>query len=314
MTRFAPERLVGLERARLTSRAALASVIVAAVLLLAKTWAAIATDSTAMLGSLADTVLDLIASLVTLAGIRIAALPADHDHRFGHGKAEALVALAQVVLIGASAVGIAWRSIARLLSGAPTQQAEVGIGVSLLAMVATMMLITYQRRVVARTGSVAIETDKIHYSSDLALNGAVIAALALDQYLDLRGADAVFGVVLAVWLLWGAWRAAGRSVDQLMDKEWPLAKREAFLAAAAQHPELAGIHDVRTRTAGAHDFVQFHVWVPAEWTIREAHDRLDPIEEQLQGQFPGTEIFLHLDPEGHTDRETLLPKHLTETR
>ncbi len=314
MTKAAQPRLVGAERARLASRAALASVAVAAILLLAKTWAAVATDSTAMLGSLADTVLDLVASLVTLAGIRIAALPADHDHRFGHGKAEALVALAQVVLIGASAVGIAWRSVARLLSGAPTQQAEVGIGVSLLAMAATLALISYQRRVVARTGSVAIETDKIHYSSDLALNGAVIAALALDQYLNLRGADAVFGMILAAWLLWGAWRAAGRSIDQLMDKEWPLAKREAFLEAAATYPELAGIHDVRTRTAGTHDFIQFHVWVPADWTVREAHDRLDPIEESLQKLFPGTEIFLHLDPEGHTDRETLLPQHLTEAR
>ena len=314
MTKAPPVRLVGADRARLASRAALASVAVAGLLLMAKTWAAIATDSTAMLGSLADTALDLIASLVTLAGIRIAALPADHDHRFGHGKAEALVALAQVVLIGASAVGIAWRSIARLLSGAATQQAEVGIGVSLLAMAATLALITFQRRVVARTGSVAIETDKLHYSSDLALNGSVIAALALEQYFGMRGADAVFGIVLALWLMWGAWRSAGRSIDQLMDKEWPLAKREAFLAAAEAHPELAGIHDVRTRTAGAHDFVQFHVWVPADWTIREAHDRLDPIEEQLQAQFPGTEIFLHLDPEGHTDRETLLPKHLTEAR
>ena len=305
-------RLLGPERAKLASRAALASVAVAAVLLLAKTWAAIATDSTAMLGSLADTVLDLVASLVTFAGVRIAALPADHDHRFGHGKAEALVALSQVVLIGASAVGIAWRSIARLLTGAPTQQAELGIAVSVLAMVATMALIAYQRSVVARTGSVAIETDKLHYSSDLYLNGAVIAALVLDQYFRVRGADAVFGVILAGWLLWGAWRAAGRSVDQLMDKEWPIAKREAFLAAAAKHPELAGIHDIRTRTAGELDFIQFHVWVPADWTIKEAHDRLDVVEEQLQGQFPGTEIFLHLDPEGHTDRETLLPGHLTE--
>jgi ferrous-iron efflux pump FieF len=168
--------------------------------------------------------------------------------------------------------------------------------------------------VVLRTGSVAIQTDKIHYSSDLALNAAVMAALVLDQWLNVRGADAAFGVVLAAWLVWSAWRAAGQSVDQLMDKEWPLAKREAFLAAAAEHPVFAGIHDVRTRTAGAHDFIQFHLWVPAEWTIREAHDRIDPIEEQLQAQFPGTEILIHLDPEGHTDRETLLPQHLTEAR
>lgn len=307
-------RVTGPERARLSQLAALASVGMALVLLVAKVWAAIATDSTAMLGSLADTALDLVASLVTLAGVRIAALPADHDHRFGHGKAEALVALGQVVLIAASAIGIGWRALDRLVNGAPTANAEFGIGVSIAAILGTLLLLSYQRRVIARTGSVAIQTDNIHYKSDLALNAAVIAALALDQYLHIRGADAAFGLGIAAWLLWGAWRAVGESVNQLMDAEWPIEKREAFLAACADYPELKGIHDVRTRTSGVHDFIQFHVWVPADWTVRQAHDRLDRVEEDLQRRFPGTEIFLHLDPEGHIDREGMLPHELTERR
>lgn len=305
-------RVTGPERARLSQRAAIASVSMALTLLIAKSWAAIATDSTAMLGSLADTALDVVASLVTLAGVRIAALPADHDHRFGHGKAEALVALGQVVLIAASALGIGWRAIDRLLNGAETANAELGIGVSIAAMAATLLLLSYQKRVIARTGSVAIQTDNIHYKSDLFLNGAVIAALVIEQYLKVKGADAAFGVALALWLLWGAWRAAGESVNQLMDAEWPEEKRLAFLAACADYPELKGIHDVRTRTSGVHDFIQFHVWVPEDWTVREAHDRLDRVEEELQKRFPGTEILLHLDPEGHTDREGMLPHHLTE--
>jgi ferrous-iron efflux pump FieF len=304
--------VTGPERTRLTQRAALASVAMATVLLLAKAWAAIETDSTAMLGSLADTALDLVASLFTLAGVRIAALPADHDHRFGHGKAEALVALGQVVLIAASALGIGWRAVDRLLNGAPTANAELGIGVSLAAMLGTVLLLSYQKRVIAKTGSIAIQTDNIHYKSDLFLNGAVIGALVLDQFLHIRGADAAFGVAIAVWLLWGAWQAAGDSVNQLMDAEWPEDKRTAFLAACAEYPELQGMHDVRTRTSGVHDFIQFHVWVPEEWSVRQAHDRLDAVEEDLQRRFPGTEIFLHLDPEGHTDREGMLPHHLTE--
>lgn len=307
-------RVTGPERSRLTQLAALASVAMALVFLVAKAWAAIETDSTAMLGSLADTALDLVASLFTLAGVRIAALPADHDHRFGHGKAEALVALGQVVLITASALVIGWRAIDRLLNGAPTANAEFGIGVSIAAIVATLLLLSYQRRVIARTGSIAIRTDAIHYRSDLALNAAVIAALVLDYYLAIRGADAAFGIGIALWLLWGAWRAAGDSVNQLMDAEWPEEKRTAFLAACADYPELKGMHDVRTRSSGVHDFIQFHVWVPEEWTIKEAHDRLDRVEEDLQRRFPGTEIFLHLDPEGHTDREGLLPHELTERR
>ena len=302
------------ERSKLSTRAALASVAVALLLLGLKAYAAYTTGSMAMLGSLADTGLDLIASLVTLAGVRIAALPADRDHRFGHGKAEALVALFQIVLITVSAGWIAYRSAQRLIEGAETGAAELGIGVSLAAMAATLLLILYQRHVVARTGSIAIATDRVHYQSDLLLNGSVIAALVLDQYAGLVGADAVFGLLIAAWLMFGAWRASSRAIDQLMDREWPEAERATFLAAAADYPELAGLHDLRTRTSGSNHFVQFHVWVPGEWTVRDAHDRLDAVEEKLQARFPGTEILIHLDPQGHTDRETMLSSEITENR
>lgn len=295
-----------------STRAALASVTLALILLVAKTWAAYRTGSTAMLGSLADTALDVIASMTTLVGVRIAAMPADHDHRFGHGKAEALVALAQVVLISVSAIGIGWRAVDRLINGAQTEAMGDGIAVSLLAIGFTFVLLRYQRRVIARTGSVAIKTDNVHYKSDLMLNGSVIVALILEQALHFRGADALFGIGIALWLLWGAWRASREAVNQLMDREWPEEERQVFLDAAANYPELQGLHDLRTRKSGTLRFVQFHVWVPAEWTVQEAHDRLDRVEEALQQRFPGTEILIHVDPEGQTDRETLLPQEITE--
>jgi ferrous-iron efflux pump FieF len=295
-----------------STRAALASVTLALVLLVAKAWAAYRTGSTAMLGSLADTALDVIASLTTLLGVRIAAMPADLDHRFGHGKAEALVALAQVVLISLSAIGIGWRAVDRLINGAQTQAMGDGIAVSLLAILFTFGLLWYQRQVIARTGSVAIRTDNIHYTSDLLLNLTVAVALVLEQALHIRGADAVFGIGIALWLLWGAWRASGEAVNQLMDREWPEDERQEFLDAAGRYPELNGLHDLRTRKSGTLRFVQFHVWVPAHWTVREAHDRLDCVEEELQERFPGTEILIHVDPEGQTDRETLLPQEITE--
>jgi ferrous-iron efflux pump FieF len=295
-----------------STRAALASVGVALVLLLAKGWAAYQTDSTAMLGSLVDTALDVIASLTTLVGVRIAAMPADHDHRFGHGKAEALVALAQVVLIAVSAVGIAVRAADRLINGARTQAMGDGIAVSVLAIALTFVLLWYQRQVIARTGSVAIKTDNVHYKSDLMLNGSVIVALVLEQALHVAGADAFFGIAIALWLAWGAFRASNEAIAQLMDQEWPEDERQQFLAAAAGYPELQGLHDLRTRKSGTLRFVQFHVWVPAEWTVQEAHDRLDAVEEDLQERFPGTEILIHVDPEGQIDRETLLSSEITE--
>ncbi|MEO6224573.1 MAG: cation diffusion facilitator family transporter [Sphingomicrobium sp.] len=303
---------IAAERSAYSTRAAIASVTLALVLLLAKTWAAYATHSTAMLGSLADTALDVIASIATLIGVRIAAMPADHDHRFGHGKAEALVALAQVVLISVSAVGIAWRAVDRLLHHAATEAMGVGIAVSVFAILATFALLWYQQRVIDRTGSIAIKTDNVHYKSDLMLNGSVIVALLLDQALHISGADAIFGLGIAVWLLWGGFRASREAVNQLMDREWGDEERRCFLAATAEYPELAGLHDLRTRSSGNLRFVQFHVWMPADWTVQRAHDQLDRVEEALQQRFPGTEILIHVDPEGQTDRETLLPPAITE--
>ncbi|HZG07697.1 MAG TPA: cation diffusion facilitator family transporter [Allosphingosinicella sp.] len=286
----------------LAKRAAIASVSMALFLLFLKAYASVATGSVAMLGSLADTGLDVVASLITLYGVRLAATPADDDHRFGHGKAEAIAALAQVGIIGFSALAIGWRAVDRLMSDAPTANAEYGIGVSLIAIVTTLALLAYQRRVIARTGSVAIQADHVHYQSDLLLNASVILALALDQYAGFTGADPVFGIVIALWLLLGAWRASSRAVDQLMDKEWPEEKRGRFVEVASRHPALKGIHDLRTRTSGSRDFVQFHVWVDADMTVSAAHDVMDEVEQWLGQEFPGTEILIHLDPEGQVDQ------------
>ena len=303
----------GVDRGKLTQRAALASISMALFLVVVKSYATWDTKSVAMLGSLADTTLDLIASLITLFGVRWAAMPADEEHRYGHGKAEALAALIQVILITVSAMGIIWRATDRLMSGKPTEGLELGIGVSVIAMIATFALLAYQRHVIRKTGSVAIMTDHVHYQTDVLLNLSVIAALVLDQLLGWRLADPLFGFAIAGWLMYGAWGAASHSVDQLMDREWPDSEREAFIAAAEEYPELAGLHDLRTRTSGAHRFVQFHVWVPGDWTVTEAHERMDAVEEKLQQRFPACEIIIHLDPEGHTDRPGILPEHLTES-
>ena len=187
-----------------TVRAALASVATALLLLGLKAYALAATGSVAMLGSLADSGLDLIAALVTLWAVRLAALPADHDHRFGHGKAEALAALFQVGLIAASAAAIVWNAVDRLFVGAAPEAPAHGIAVSAIAIAATYVLTAYQRRVIRQTGSVAIRADRAHYQSDLLLNGAVIAALALETYGGIRGVDPLFGLLIAGWLAMNA--------------------------------------------------------------------------------------------------------------
>lgn len=287
--------------AALTRSAAFASIGAASVLLALKGWAAWSTGSTAMLGSLADTALDLIASVATLAGVWIAAQPADDKHRFGHGKAEAIAALFQIVLISISAIGIASRAVEELASGSRVTGAAEGIGVSLVAIAVTFSLIGWQRHVIRRTGSLAIHTDSVHYQSDLLLNIAVIAALVLDHYAGLAGADPLFGLGIAVWLGWGAWGASKQVLDQLMDHEWPADKKERFLEVLVRHPDITGVHDLRTRTSGNRDFVQFHIWVEPKMTVRDAHRVMTDIELRLHAEFPDMEILIHPDPEGLVD-------------
>jgi ferrous-iron efflux pump FieF len=287
-------------------RAALFSVGMALFLLCLKAFAAWHTGSVAMLGSLADTGLDLLASLVTLYGVKLAAEPADHDHRFGHGKAEALAALFQVMLITASAIAIAWRAVLRFGNPHVNEDAGLGIGVSVVAILATIVLLAYQRRVIRRTGSVAIMADNVHYQSDVLLNVAVIAAIALDQFAGLPGADPIFGIAIAIWLAFGAFRASSEAIDQLMDKEWPEDQRARFLDVAARQPGLKGIHDFRTRRSGSHEFAQFHMEVDRALSVAEAHGIVEGVENALHRAFPKVEVLIHLDPEGHVDTDNPL--------
>jgi len=259
------------------------------------------TGSTALLGSLADTALDLVASLSTLVGVWFAAQPADEDHRFGHGKAEALAAMFQVILIAISAAAIAFRALSNLVVGEHPRSADEGIAVSLVAIVATLGLLVWQRHVIAKTGSLAIATDHLHYKSDLLLNLAVIAALTLDRYLGFAGADPLFGLGIALWLLWSAWRAADEAVGHLMDREWPEEKRQRLIEIAARHSALSRLHDLRTRHSGDRDIVQFHIDLPGEMTIAEAHEIIERVEADLRAEFPDMDLLIHIDPKGHLD-------------
>ena len=285
----------------LNRTAAYASIGMATLLVGLKGWAAWSTGSTAMMGSLADTALDLVSSLATLAGVWVAGQPDDTNHRFGHGKAEALSALFQVILIAISALLLGAHAIQQIFANERTSAAGDGIAVSAIAIVGTLALLAWQRHVIARTRSVAIATDHIHYQADLLINIAVIVALALDQFAGIAHADPLFGLGIAAWLGWGSWTASQEAVTQLMDHEWADDKKDRFIEVLGRHPELRGVHDLRTRTSGNRDFVQFHVWVDGRMTVTHAHQVMDEIELKLRAEFPGIEILIHPDPEGHVD-------------
>ena len=279
-------------------RAATASVVVAAVLIAAKVGAWLATDSVAVLSSLLDSLLDAAASIVNLVAVRHALTPADEEHRFGHGKAEPLAGLAQSAFVCGSAVILLMEAIHRLGSPQPVQRPEIGIAVSVLAIALSAGLVWYQRRVVARTGSVAIAADSLHYGADALLNGAVVAAILIGAFLDAPLVDPLFGALISLWILRGAARIARQSFDLLMDRELPPGDRERILRIARARPEVLDVHDLRTRSAGTHIFVQMHIELDADMRLARAHEIADAVEHEIRAAYPNAEIIIHQDPAG----------------
>jgi len=279
-------------------RAATASVAVAATLIAAKVAAWLATDSVAVLSSLLDSLLDAAASIVNLFAVRHALTPADEEHRFGHGKAEPLAGLAQSAFVCGSAVILLMEAIHRLGTPQPVQRPEIGIAVSLLAIVLSAGLVWYQRRVVARTGSIAIAADSLHYGADALLNGAVIASILVGAFLGAPLVDPLFGALISLWILRGAARIARQSFDLLMDRELPPEDRERILRIARARPEVLDVHDLRTRSAGTHIFVQMHIELDADMRLARAHEIADRVELDIRDAYPNAEIIIHQDPAG----------------
>ncbi|MBS0472493.1 MAG: cation diffusion facilitator family transporter [Proteobacteria bacterium] len=279
-------------------RAAMAAVAVATVLAGAKLVTYILTDSIAMLASFADSALDIFASFVNLLAIRHALTPADREHRFGHGKAEPLAGLGQGGLIAGSAAFLIIESASRLLQPHPVEDAFTGVVVMVIAIVATGALVIYQRMVVARTGSVAVGADRMHYLGDLLINGGVIVGIVLSSQFGLLEADPLISIAISCVLLWSAWHVFMQSYHQLMDHELPDADREKIKAIVRGHADVRNLHDLRTRAAGTQSFIQLHLELDPRITLARAHEISDAVEHELLHAFPNAEVIIHQDPAG----------------
>jgi ferrous-iron efflux pump FieF len=286
------------KRARLMRRAAAASVAVAALLVGAKAFAYIGTDSIAMLGTLADSAADLVASLGILFAVHQALMPADSDHRFGHGKAEPLIGLAQALFIAGSATFLFTEAVRHFFSPSPVTNPLSGVGVILFSIAMTAGLIAYQRKIIRATGSLAISADRAHFAGDLLTNLGVIVALLLSYYLGWQLADPMIGLAIMGILYVSAWHVLRRSLDQLMDREFPENDRERIKKIVLDHHEVKGLHDLRTRAAGTQRFIQVHVEMDSALNLADAHEASDEIEKELRAAFPNAEIIIHLDPHG----------------
>lgn len=278
--------------------AAIGAVGVAMLLVVMKLVAYIMTDSIAMMASLADSAIDVFASFVNLLAIRHALTPADREHRFGHGKAEPLAGLGQAGLICGSAAFLIVESVSRLVAPHPIEDAGIGLAVMGVSVAATVALVIGQRIVIRRTGSVAVNADSAHYLGDLITNGGVILGIVLASQFGILVADPIIGIGVSGILLWSAWHVFTQSYHQLMDRELPDEDREKIKAIVRGHPDVGSLHDLRTRAAGVHQFIQFHIELDPAISLARAHEISDAVEAEVCAAFPNAEVIIHQDPAG----------------
>jgi len=278
---------------RLATRAALA---IALTLVLAKAIAWWLSGSVSLLAGLTDSLLDSAASLINLIAVHFALRPADEDHRYGHGKAEALAGLGQALFIGVSAILIGLQGIERLQSPQPLEAGGIGIAVMLLSLALTVALLIFQRKVVRETGSTAIHADSLHYRSDILLNSSILIALLLTHFGWLQ-MDAIFAIGIAFYIFWSAISIVRGAIAVLMDEELPGETTQHMYQLATSVPGVLGAHDLRTRISGTRWFVQLHLELPGEMSLSQAHAHCVAVEKAIHGYYPRAEVLVHADPQ-----------------
>jgi ferrous-iron efflux pump FieF len=284
---------------RFASTVALA---VALVLVGVKAWAWLATGSISLLTSAADGLVDVIASLVTFAGVRYAGRPVDRGHRYGHGKAEAVAAFVQALLLAGVAVGLGLESVERLFVSQPLTEIGLGLWVIIASTVAASGLVAMQTYVVKQTGSTAIAADRAHYVTDVAVNIAVLVALVLERFLGWTRADAIGALAISCYMLWNARGIARHALIQLLDRELDTSDRERIKLAVLSCEGVEAVHDIRTRNGGDRVFVEFHVEVDGAMSVEKGHSIGDRAEDAVRSIFQAADVVAHLEPAGIDDR------------
>lgn len=295
------------EAGKLMRRASYASIAVALAMIAVKLVAWLMTDSVSLLSSLLDSLLDGAASLVNLVAVQQALVPADREHRFGHGKAEPLASLGQAAFIAGSAVLLLIEALQHLLTPQPVANTALGLGIMIFAVIVTLALVTYQRRVVRRTQSLIVSADEMHYRADLVLNGSVILSLLATTWLGWVYIDPICGAAIGFWIIYGAWRVANKAILQLMDHELPDEARARIRQIALAHPEVRSVHDLRTRASGPNAFIQIHIELDGNLALAEAHRISDAVEADILAAFPRAEVMIHQDPEGVEEPRRVFP-------
>lgn len=277
---------------------------VAVSLVVVKALAGVTTNSLSLMASAVDSLTDIFASAVNLVAIRAASRPADREHVYGHGKAEGLAGFFQAIVIGASGGYLGYRSIVRLITPEPIEAEIVGIVVMAVSMLASGLLVRYMRRVAAETKSVALEADSVHYQTDILANGGVLVLLAVVAVTGMPVLDPIVSLGISLYILWSAIGVLRSSIDQLMDRAMPDEVIAVVEQLALAHSEVRGIHDIKTRLAGAQCFIEIHLEMEGTMSLRDSHDAAVEVLRDIEREVANSKVFVHVDPvEPERDRK-----------
>lgn len=271
------------------------------ILIVIKTYAYYVSGSTAMLGTLTDSVVDAAVSLMMLFAVKVSLKPADKDHRHGHGKVEGIAALLQGAFLGGAGIFLVFEAFERIVNPAPLSDHKIAMLVAAIAIVFSLILVAVQKYVLKRAPSLAIEADHAHYKTDIFLNGSVIIALLADFKGGPVWLDPAFALLIAGYFLATAWNITNKSVDMLMDKELPDSVRQKIESIVQKHKKVHDMHDLRTRMSGMNMHISFDVELDPTLSLKEAHDIVHELDHQILAEYPNAEVIIHMDPIGETE-------------
>ena len=185
--------------------------------------------------------------------------------------------------------------IQHLARPTPMSQPGIGVVVTVIALISTLVLVTFQRWVVRKTQSQAVRADMLHYQSDVMMNGAILVALGLSWY-GWHRADALFALGIGIYILYSALRMGYEAVQSLLDRALPDEERQEIFDIVTTWPGVSGAHDLRTRQSGPTRFIQIHIEMEDNLPLVQAHHVADQVEQAILHRFPGSDVIIHQDP------------------
>ncbi len=287
----------------LIKSATTASVLVAAIIIVSKLIGYVMTDAITILASLTDSLLDLAASLINFFAVRFALQPADNKYRFGYSKAEDLAVFSQASFFCISGLFLIFQSIKRIITPERIENGEVGLLVIGFSLVLSVLLIMYQRFVISKTNSTIVKADYLHYAVDIFSNIAVIISLYFSFYFELYIIDPLFGLAIAIYIIYGAWSLLQKAIKSLLDHEVVGEEKAWIEKTLKSNKDIIEELDFKPRYAGSKLFVQFHVELDPNLKLIEAHHIVEKIENKIITKFPNCEILIHKDPAGLEDHQ-----------